>query len=297
MQPGNKKWYSSTWLDLENYLYIEINKIIRSKEGLESFDVFLEQKIKAENGLDFMNLDKNLEKYSLETLLSASLWGNKCDLSLSNGEVIPQNDDDPNVTTRFLEKNLIINKRNTLVSWLGEARKIAMILDNCGKEFQADIRLAHYLTDVMGKSVTLFPKAIPWYVSDVLMSDIERLDIRIDCFEDEFWTTQAPYHKIKGKLLNKLNQYDVILFKGDLNYRKLLGDLDWPKTITFQKVLQQLEFPVKSKIATLRTCKAEITVGLSKNFQKPDPTWEISGDYGIIDVADLANKSSKLILE
>ena len=295
MQPGNKKWYSSTWLDLENYLYIEINNIIRSKKGLESFDVFLEQKINAENGLDFKNLDKNLEKYSLETLLSASLWGNKCDLSLSNGEVIPQSDDDPNLTTTFLEKNLIINKRNTLVSWLGEAGKIAIILDNCGKEFQADIRLAHYLTDVMEKSVTFFPKAIPWYVSDVLMSDIERLDVKIDSFEDEFWTTQAPYHKINGKLLDKLNQYDVIIFKGDLNYRKLLADLDWPKTITFHKALEQLDFPVKTRIATLRTCKAEITVGLSETFQKPDLTWEISGDYGIIDVADFANKSSKII--
>ena len=39
-------------------------------------------------------------------------------------------------------------------------------------------------------------------------------------------------------LYEELGEADLLIFKGDLNYRKLIGDLNWETTVTFKTALQ-----------------------------------------------------------
>ena len=58
------------------------------------------------------------------------------------------------------------------------------------------------------------------------------------------------------ELYRTLAQSSFVLFKGDLNYRKLIGDLAWPPTSSFERALQGFN---PAPLATLRTLVSTIT--------------------------------------
>ena len=58
---------------------------------------------------------------------------------------------------------------------------------------------------------------------------------------DPFWTYPHDYSLMKSDdnlLYQTLSEADLLIFKGDLNYRKLVGDLNWKPTDTFKESLQ-----------------------------------------------------------
>ncbi len=75
---------------------------------------------------------------------------------------------------------------------------------------------------------------------------------------------------------------DLIILKGDANYRRLLGDAHWPPTASFESATRY--FP--ARLAALRTLKAEIVVGLSSGvvaqLDAEDPSWRVNGKRGLI---------------
>ncbi|BDD62098.1 hypothetical protein MPDQ_000705 [Monascus purpureus] len=80
-----------------------------------------------------------------------------------------------------------------------------------------------------------------------------------------FWTTPGSYWrmpKTAPDLFENLKQSELVLFKGDLNYRKLTSDAAWDATTPFTTAIGPLG--PKSNIRTLafRTCKADVVVGL-----------------------------------
>lgn len=101
--------------------------------------------------------------------------------------------------------------------------------------------------------------------------------------EDFYYCTPLPYHvmsKEDPNLYTKLNRSKMIIFKGDLNYRKLGTDLNWPKTISFQQFLQGFN---PAPLVALRTVKSEIICGLPEGKEKElEAEWMEKGDYGLI---------------
>ncbi|KAG6901946.1 hypothetical protein C0995_006468 [Termitomyces sp. Mi166 len=83
----------------------------------------------------------------------------------------------------------------------------------------------------------------------------------------EFWTSPWPCWNMEihaPELFETLKKSDLVIFKGDLNYRKLVGDVRWPAWTPFQTAIGPLagSFPLLS----LRTNKADVVVGVEKGI-------------------------------
>jgi hypothetical protein len=63
----------------------------------------------------------------------------------------------------------------------GIANKIDIVLDNAGFEFLTDLVLATYLVQAgYTKKITLHGKRIGWFVSDVMVPDLEDLLVTLE---------------------------------------------------------------------------------------------------------------------
>ncbi|KAJ7073264.1 DUF89 domain-containing protein [Mycena belliarum] len=103
----------------------------------------------------------------------------------------------------------------------------------------------------------------------------------------EFWTGWAPYWDMRGRargLWGELRGSGLVIFKGDLNYRKLTGDVQWPAWTPFATALGPLagSFPLLS----LRTNKADVVVGVEREvaerLDKSGEKWRVDGRYALI---------------
>jgi len=106
---------------------------------------------------------------------------------------------------------------------------------------------------------------------------------------DSFWTYPHSFNLMTSTdpdLYLELGEADMIIFKGDLNYRKLVGDLNWETTTSFKSALQGF---LPSTVLSLRTAKADVMVGLEPGqaeiVTKVDPSWMITGQWGVIQFA------------
>lgn len=205
------------------------------------------------------------------------------------------------------EEKIIVNDTYSAWKHLQDSSKqrIDIVLDNSGFELFADLCLALFLLDSgMIKKVVFHCKEIPWFVSDTMPKDFYHLleqlgdesffsEIyansedksaitfllakiqsyisygQIEIQHNVFWTSCENFWMIpeqKG-LYGDLSNSNLIIFKGDLNYRKLTGDLDWDTTTPFMTAIQQLSTS-KLPVLALRTCKADVVVGLPQGLNE-----------------------------
>lgn len=210
-------------------------------------------------------------------------------------------------------------------------KRIDIVLDNSGFELFADLCLALFLLDTrLINKVVLHCKEIPWFVSDTMPKDFSHLleqlgdesffpEIyanaadksaitfllskiqgyvsygQIATQHHEFWTSCENFWELPSHpdLYHDLLQSNLVIFKGDLNYRKLTGDLDWDTTTPFSQAIQQLA-SCKLPILALRTCKADVVVGLPEGLNEklieeygrmssdPGEFWTASGKWAVI---------------
>ncbi|EDV20231.1 uncharacterized protein TRIADDRAFT_51013 [Trichoplax adhaerens] len=266
-----------------------------------------------------MNAGRSAEKFS--QLLQFSLWGNMFDLSLF-GNV----DVSTKLTTQLetIKSNILSNDDRQIYSSLEyrwhnvptNQRRIDFVLDNIGPEFLFDLCLAEYLyRNNMANQIYFHVKSIPWFVSDVMLKDffwqVETMKVAHNCpviselgrkvhqyiqdgvwqiVEDSFWTTCHDYNDMRTiapDLYNSLEKSSLVILKGDLNYRKLIGDRNWPHTYPFKQALRSFR---PAPLAALRTIKADLVVGLadgvSDELSKQDSNWMTCGKYGLIQFCD-----------
>jgi len=111
---------------------------------------------------------------------------------------------------------------------------------------------------------------------------------------DPFWTTSLEYRRLPSRLRAEIAHSALVVLKGDVNYRRLLGDRHWPHTTPLEKAAGYFPAP----FAALRTLKGEIIVGLepgqAEALYAVDPTWLINGKRGLIQFQpDLAGSGLK----
>lgn len=261
--------------------------------------------------------EKKRKEY-FSSILLLSLWGNKFDLSLSAG-VQNQPEDDPLSKIHGLDEFLLINEGEQAYELLKQksCSRVDIVLDNAGFEICSDFILAEYiLSTKLAEKVIFHPKTMPWFVSDVTYKNFfEILDqltkhndpyickygkkwvTRLNdssftlAFDSErskakFWTMPYNYNVMAeedNNLYKELSKANLIIFKGDLNYRKLVGDRCWSPETPFTKALQGFK---PAPLLSLRALKADVVVGLNpgqaEKCQQKHPDWMITGKYAVI---------------
>ncbi|XP_058459912.1 damage-control phosphatase ARMT1-like isoform X2 [Malaya genurostris] len=246
-------------------------------------------------------------------MLKLNLWGNRCDLSITAGQEVKQ-DGDPFSLLESWDSFIVSDHSGAIWDCVRSCKDatIDIINDNSGYELFTDLCLADFIIEhQLVKRVNFNVKAIPWYISDVTPKDMQwtldtlvahenpllanfgkRLKTRfaIGSFflkpVNNFWTSPYEFHRMKEidpRLYDELSQSGLLIFKGDLNYRKLLGDFNFSYTTPFRDTLRDF-FP--TNLCTLRTVKADlicgIAEGLSEKLYAKDDRWMVTGEYGVI---------------
>lgn len=117
---------------------------------------------------------------------------------------------------------------------------------------------------------------VPAPLSDGAAADLAALfaqwsgfhaDGRLRLRADRFWTAAGSYWRLPAcapRLYDDLRASELVVFKGDLNYRKLVGDARWAATTPFVQAIGPLGAGSGVNVLALRTCKADVVVGLEE---------------------------------
>jgi hypothetical protein len=239
----------------------------------------------------------------LEALLHASLWGNRTDLSYEvaanlGGTSAPEGE----------RHYLLQDDAPAVAAYLNAHRgaDVAVIADNAGTELVMDLALIdHLLESGLASTVRLHLKPQPFFVSDAMIADAinalsaleaagghgralaQRLRAalrakRLHLETHPAYATCLFFFELPDDLFESLARFDLVLIKGDANYRRLVGDAHWPPTTPFATAAAYFPAP----LAALRTMKSELVVGLAPGQAEAaaaqDPDWMVNGRRGEI---------------
>jgi len=319
-----REYRGNSWLDVpfyfaEAFLYHRILLAIGYYDPSSSYYLkdpyqpFKDGELHAEQGgmeigrVLIESLDYKIDpRVRLQAILYNALWGNRVDLSLfsiaekSRGRVLSERGD-----------NLLIDHSDELVGLIGRAERIDFILDNSGQELVSDLIAAwHILSLSTAKRLVLHAKRYPFYVSDAMIKDIEvtlrsfikdghpamrRVGKDIETFLDEgrivlkehyFWNGPLHYPDLPGDLREELSQSDLVVLKGDINYRRTVSDRRWKVSDNLEEIASY--FP--TSFALIRTMKSEAVVDIDEEtaarLTEEDPEWKVNGERGIIRVVE-----------
>ena len=249
----------------------------------------------------FSRLEPDL---AFEALLHSCLWGNRADLSNFTVKVKAMG----GMATASERQFILIDDTEKAYRFLSRGLdQVDIVTDNVGKELLFDLALAGFLIHQGWVERIIFHlKDRPFFVSDAMMDDVQTtlaglqsaasqtaqaaaLDLaeliaarRILLTDHPFWTSCLMYHQFPQDLWEHLSSSDLVILKGDVNYRRILDDLHWPHDTRMEEAARY--FP--ASFLTLRTLKAEIMVGLqpgqAEKLQAEDPAWRINGKRGLI---------------
>lgn len=263
------------------------------------------------------DLSDDVKFVYFKEFIDISLWGNSTDLSLLAGDVTLEDikSIQGEEVRKKNEKNILANDTQKVFDYLlaeHSKNEVDIILDNSGFEVFSDIILAIFLIETkIADKVNFHCKEIPWFVSDTLPKDFDELFSELAKFNnqhvdefvtrvkgllkegklaiklDKFWTLSNPFWDLaKFEVYDDLKNSKLLIFKGDLNYRKLTNDLWWDKTTPFEVAIQDLA-KANLPVLTLRTCKADVVVGLPEGVDEKlretsGEFWAASGKYAVV---------------
>ena len=304
-------WREMVWYVAEALFYRRLMEAVRYFEPgpWRCWDPFAAQKRAAlREGLQTLRCpavqdgveDGHVQTFTLS--LQHSLWGNRADLSntLVNGSL----------ERPLGRERLLIDHTARVWSLLreGGVQRLDWVCDNAGPELLADLCFIDLCLQQLGmvQVVYLHLKAWPFYVSDAMIHDLqvaiaalrgaesaaqralgERLTEagrrgRLIAQAHPFWTSPLFFSQFPADLADTLGQADLIIFKGDANYRRLIEDRHWPATTPLEEITAYLPRP----FLAMRTLKSEVIVGLAEGqaeaIARQDPHWLVNGERGVI---------------
>ena len=308
-----RTWRQVSWYFAETFFYRRLLQVVRYDVPGPWFhvDPFEPQKL-AELARGLGTLARLCaatpeglgQQEQFRLLVGRCLWGNRADLSnLGTRERAhdAMHGDD--------ESRLLVDHRDAL--WMRVAaagtRRIDWVCDNSGLELLNDLVLIDMLlAQGLVSLVRMWVKPRPFFVSDAMAKDVSAtiaalqahddrglsaLGQRLAAYRDDgrlavdthpFFTCALHYRAMPDDLRETMSACDLIVLKGDVNYRRLLDDGHWPHTADLAEIAAYMP----RSFVSLRTLKGEIMVGLAQGVAErlaaEDPRWLISGERGLI---------------
>ena len=194
----------------------------------------------------------------------------------------------------------------------GKSGDVAIVLSNTGKELMGDLALAYTLLALkLCDTVTFYAKRYTTsdygatavdvaghisHLADPRNSDVwavRHLGESLRTFvyngqlkveDDSFWCLPSivPYWDMPLHLEQKLSRSKMVFLKGDLNYRRMLGDREWSIDTLATDVLSYWHVP----ICALRVLESNVACGIhpkiSSRISKQDSQYLTNGKWGMI---------------
>jgi uncharacterized protein with ATP-grasp and redox domains len=313
-------WLEPPWFFVEHYFYRRILEAVDYfGGGPDPFQWQKERGLQASQNM-ILPLAKQVDEWlkveslsreAVGDMIYYNLWGNQADLSLwpADSEETPDH-----TNLEQANQHLLVDESDHVLSFLepkgGTLAVVDFLIDNAGFELVSDLAFADLLLskDWTGK-VRFHVKGHPTFVSDAIVKDVEhtisvlsastsdlvrglgkRLQehvekARLIFLPDFFWNSPLAFWDLPACVADSLSQAEMLISKGDANYRRLMGDRHWSFQTPFRYVVDYL--PVN--LAALRTLKAEVGVGLSEDqvrrVERGDPDWMVDGRWGVIQFA------------
>ncbi|MFN8379134.1 MAG: ARMT1-like domain-containing protein [Anaerolineae bacterium] len=239
------------------------------------------------------------DRTRLDDLITMALWSNRIDLSLASVAAHG---------THAHEDDLLADDHHAALSALlgNLPGAVHIVCDNTGTELALDLALADALLDGAAETVTMHLKAHPTFVSDAILPDVEaflarladdwypvnkgladrlnlaRLDGRLIFAPHLVWNSARFLRDFPVEALRWFEGAALVITKGDLNYRRLVGDAMWPGETPFSDVLAWFPAP----LLALRTLKSDPVVGLApgqaERLDAESPGWRTNGRRGVM---------------
>jgi hypothetical protein len=309
---GGRTWLELPWYLAEAYFYrrlLEATGYFQPGPGA-GLDPFCRRKqaqielAVARFAVDWDGLAQAGPDLAFEALLHSCLWGNRADLSNSTVRLEASG----GLTARAERHNILIDHTGEVRRLVtGGIRRLDVICDNVGLDLLFDLALIDLvLRQGWAGQAVCHLKGHPFFVSDAMPVDLhatlsrliaspqaavralgERLrgHLRSGALTlgaDPFWTSHLMYRDFPAALRGELAGSDLVILKGDVNYRRLLDDRHWPYTTPIEEIAAYFPAP----FLVLRTLKAEIQVGLAPGqaeaLAAEDPGWLINGRRGLV---------------
>ncbi|KII62930.1 hypothetical protein RF11_12135 [Thelohanellus kitauei] len=196
-----------------------------------------------------------------------------------------------------------------------------LVIDNCGLEFFSDLCFGLYLLTTSSANEVVFHikvllfcvRKFPTFVSDVTSADITYMSsflydsndpdlIKVQDLMSEYvesgkiifrpnlsWNFSHHYSDLLtawsqfSEIHESFKESSLVVFKGDLNYRRLCGELNWDIDTPMSVMLQNFKnFP----LLILRTVKSVSICGIESDMvdrvKNLDENWYINGEKGQI---------------
>lgn len=203
---------------------------------------------------------------------------------------------------------------NCLTTSESESRIVAIICSSAGYELFADFCMADFILSYELCDVVIFyVKSFPWFITDAIIYDFHWIINKISSSKDvtlaalgqkwqqycesRQWIPRTEYfftmpycydqmHVVDEKLFREMKKTKLLIFKSDLNYRKLLLDINWPPTTSFEKASNGFR---PSAICAIRSIHSELLCGLQESDYKElflhHREGLLNGEYGVIQFA------------